>query len=347
MLATRGDPVSDFSVGRVRGRHLAVPPSRHITAPPIRARAADLDAIRLIGIAAVVVGHVWTSGPFTDALFAWHVPVFFILTGYLWKSGRTVRDEITRRSKTLLVPYVAWLVVLSVAFASVEYLRSGSLPVEALRNAVYGGAFAVRPYSAFWFVPVLFFTAVLCRWLERFPAWAAWIMAGLGLAASFYAGAMMAKTPLGIALAVPSLVFVLVGRTLPAMVQRVRYKAAVGGGLVLAGVALTAGGVVRPLNMKDGDFGTVALSVVNASAISLGLILVFAALYRVVGPAVNRLTIKLGSAGLVVVLTHAFFLYLLNTPASGAIFDAVVALVVPFALALLVLWSPLRRWLVG
>ncbi|TQS93890.1 acyltransferase [Arthrobacter sp. TS-15] len=330
LFATRGDPVSDLSA-----------------ALPSRARAADLDAIRLIGIAAVVVGHVWTSGPFTDALFAWHVPVFFILTGYLWKPGRTVRDEITRRSKTLLVPYVAWLAVISVAFASVEYLRGGSLPVEALRNAVYGGAFAVRPYSAFWFVPVLFFTAVLCRWLERFPAWVAWIIAGLGLAASVIAGEVMARTPLGIALAVPCLVFVLVGRALPAMVPRVRYRTAVGVGLVLAGVALTVGGAVRPLNMKDGDFGTVALSVVNSSAMSLGLILVFAALYRGVGPAVNRLTIRLASAGLVVVLTHAFFLYLLNTPASGAILDAVVALAVPFALALLVLRSPLRRWLVG
>ncbi|WP_257614030.1 hypothetical protein [Arthrobacter sp. 31Y] len=118
-------------------------------------------------------------------------------------------------------------------------------------------------------------------------------------------------------------------------------------GLVLAGIALTVGGAVQPLNMKDGDFGTVALSVVNASAISLGLILVLSALYRVVSPAVNRLTVQLASTGLVVVLTHAFFLYLLNTPASGAILDAVVALVVPFALALLVTRSPLRRWLVG
>ncbi|WP_258141920.1 MULTISPECIES: acyltransferase family protein [unclassified Arthrobacter] len=329
----------DFNAVTVRGRHLAVPPNR--------ARAADLDAIRLLGIVAVVVGHVWTSGPLTDALFAWHVPVFFILTGYLWKPGRTLRDEVTRRSKTLLVPYVAWLVVLSIAFASVEYLRSGSLPVEALRNAVYGGAFAVRPYSAFWFVPVLFFTAVLCRLLERFPAWVAWATAAVGLAVSVLAGSMMAKAPLGIALAVPCLVFVLVGRGLPEMVRRVRYKAAVGLGLVLAGVALTAGGAVQPLNMKDGDFGTVVLSVVNASAISLGLILVLSALYRVVSPAVNRLTVQLASTGLVVVLTHAFFLYLLNTPASGAIFDAMVALVVPFVLALLVTRSPLRRWLVG
>lgn len=336
--------MAEFIVGNVsrrqRGRHLLVAPGRP-------SRAADLDAIRIIGIAAVVVGHVWTSGVLTDALFAWHVPIFFVLTGYLWKPGRTVRDEITRRTKTLLVPYAGWLAIVSVAFASVEYLRSGSLPVEALRNALYGGALAVRPYSAFWFVPVLFFTAVLYRWLERLPTWVAWTAAGLGLVASIFAGALMARTPLGVMLAVPCLVFVLVGRSLPWIVGRLRYKAAVGGVLVLAGTATTVSGLAEPLNMKGGDFGTVALSVINASAISLGLILTVGALFRNAGSAVNSLTIRLASGGLVVVLTHALVLYLFGTPPGGAVLDAAVALIVPFVLALLIARSPLRRWLIG
>lgn len=334
-----GKPVSEFVAGKVPGRHFAQPAKR--------VRAADLDAIRLIGIVAVVVGHVWTAGPFTDALFAWHVPIFFVLTGHLWKPGRTVRDEAARRAKTLLIPYLSWLVVISAAFAAVAYMRSGALPVEALRNAVYGGAFAVRPYSAFWFVTVLFFTTVLYRWLERFPTWVAWATAGLGLLSSLFAGSLMAKTPLGIALAVPCLVFVLVGRELPSMVGRIRYKAAVGVVLIVAGTALTAAGALQPLNMKDGDFGTVVLSVVNASAISLGLILAVGALYRGARSVVNQLTIQLASAGLVVVLTHAFFLYLLSTPPAGSILDAAVALLVPFAIALLVARSRLRRWLIG
>ena len=42
-----------------------------------------VDVARGIGIIAVVVGHVWTRGPLRDAMYSFHMPLFFLLSGML------------------------------------------------------------------------------------------------------------------------------------------------------------------------------------------------------------------------------------------------------------------------
>ena len=42
-----------------------------------------IDVARGIGIIAVVAGHVWTGGAFRNALYSFHMPLFFLLSGLL------------------------------------------------------------------------------------------------------------------------------------------------------------------------------------------------------------------------------------------------------------------------
>lgn len=312
-----------------------------------RVRSADIDLVRVLGIAAIVAGHVWTTGLPSDFLYAWHVPIFFILTGYLWTPGRSFGSEVSKRTRALLVPYGFWLLIVASIFAAVQVLRGLPFPVQQIRNALYGGTFAVRPFSAFWFVTVLFLVAILYRVLEKLPAWAPWVIAGGGIAFVHAFGSTMAASPLSAALAFPCLTFVLVGVQFKRLIPRVPVPAVLGGLLVVLGGAAVLSGLIRPMDMKIGDFGTPVVSLLNAVGMSAGFILIARAVIAFLSPQWQRSITALAVVGFVVVLSHAVVLAILETPSSGRWTDFGVALAAPWLLGLLIARTRLRRILVG
>lgn len=151
----------------------------HLSSP---SRSVGIDAVRVLGIAAVIFGHVYT-GPVTHQfIYAWHVPLFFVLTGYLWKRGRPLTRELLTRGRTLALPYAGWFVVISVLVTAVAMLSGRETSFDVLFGPAWGGANARGPFGTFWFVSVLFFTAVLFRMLERLPRPVVWLIAVVGLA---------------------------------------------------------------------------------------------------------------------------------------------------------------------
>lgn len=133
-------------------------------------RSSALDAVRVVGIIAIVVGHVASENLLMRAtLYPWHVAVFFVISGYLWKNGRPFSDEIRRRTRTLALPYAFWLVVISVPFVALSG-RYGSLTGTEALAYVVGGSHLGRPFSAFWFIGALYAACLLLRAIEPFPA---------------------------------------------------------------------------------------------------------------------------------------------------------------------------------
>lgn len=90
----------------------------------MRKRIEWIDIAKGIAILAVVVGH--TLGPyngqfFGSLIFAFHMPIFFMLSGYLYHS-RPARQECQRGIINLLLPYLATAVVLLVVSAIARLL---------------------------------------------------------------------------------------------------------------------------------------------------------------------------------------------------------------------------------
>ena len=61
--------------------------------PPARRRDPWFDNAKMLLVTLVVVGHAWTllpddrvAGGLFDFLYAWHVPAFVMVTGYLSRS---------------------------------------------------------------------------------------------------------------------------------------------------------------------------------------------------------------------------------------------------------------------
>lgn len=307
------------------------------------ARSAGLDAVRVLALVAVVAGHVWLSvPPLHIALFAWHVPVFFFLTGLLQRPGRSLAAEARRRLATLGVPYLVWMAIVLIAYAAV----AGS--VDWARSAgIASGLDAVhRPFHTFWFLTALLFTAVLSRAIAPLPLPARLAIALVGAVAGTLAGPALAATPLSIGTAVLCLPFVTAGVAARRVLPRVRHRAAVGAALVGGGVVPLLLGA-SPVDLKGGDVGTPVLGYAVGIAISAGLVLLADALFDRLPARAGRVATALALPAVVVLLLHPVVLWLLRTPQSGGWLDFALCVLIPWAAGLLVVRTPLAPALAG
>lgn len=86
------------------------------TAPasrPASGRDPWLDNAKMALVTLVVVGHAWVLLPQTplvaglyDFLYAWHVPAFVFVTGYLSRGFTWQRRRLWQLVRTVAVPYV-------------------------------------------------------------------------------------------------------------------------------------------------------------------------------------------------------------------------------------------------
>lgn len=306
----------------------------------IATRSAAIDAVRIVAVVAIVAGHAWSQPVTADWVYPWHVPVFLILSGYLWKPGRTLRSELAGRWSSLGRPYVAWFALLSLALLGMAMVSDE--PVGArLLGGLYGGAAAVLPYTTLWFIGALFFTALLFRVMERWPRWLQWMVALAGAAAGYLWGVELVYLPLGIGHAAFCLVYVLVGDTFRQMRSSIPLPLVTGVLLIVAGVILVGSGASAPLDMKLGDNGTPLVSIITATSISIGLVLVAESTIRPGN--LSRVITLLAVPLLAVVLAHPVFLWLPGPPWM----KFVAGLCIPLAIGLASLWTPLAPWITG
>lgn len=303
----------------------------------------------MVSIAAVVLGHSFGDRlDGTQYLEIWRMPLFFFLTGYFWGPGRTLASEVRGRWVTLGIPYLIWAVLMSGA----AWVWTRNDPGQFLPLMVqgwYGGSDQPPPWWAFWFVSVLFFVSVLRRALEAAPAWVAWVVALAGLVLAQIPDTLLGRTPLGIGLALPCLFFVLCGELFRRQIlPRIpRHRALTGAVVVDLGLASVAWGVA-PLNIKFSGFGTFLLSPLVGACMAAGMVLIFSTVVeRVVRPAARPVT-ALVRTGTVVVLLHGWLLETLVR--NGILEDAEkfwLALLISWAVGLVIVYSPAAPWLAG
>lgn len=237
-----------------------------------RSRVAWIDALKGIGILAVVVGHIWAVEPLHRLIYIWHMPLFFLLAGY---SHRRQDDGafMVRQMRTLALPWLAWSALLFGLDHLIEGMR-GVRPiypdVMAALNALFLDAAKLRgPFAILWFPPCLLVARALHNLLLRriMPAKLAppLVMAALIFAAGHGVTAQGWPAVLGLASLLPALGFILIGG-----IWKVRPPVPLSMP-VLAMIAIGALAVVPPVNLKDGAMGWPVATAAGAIAITLCL----------------------------------------------------------------------------
>jgi acyltransferase len=322
-------------------------------APAVPAtRSGAIDALRVLAVVAVVTGHVW-AGPLIDAgLYTWHVPAFFLLSGYLWKARGpdtrwAVAAEARKRFRTIMIPYCAWLAVTLLVHVPI-HLHRGTLTSEAVILPLMGGSLNAGPFGAYWFMSALFISAIMFRALERVPlVLRVALIAGITVVIYLF-GDVLAPLPLSLGVAGAALVFLLAGQALRHVRARVKAPIRSGAVCLVAGAAPVLAGMSAPLDMKYNELGTPVLSVVVAVLISSGLLLILEGVFSRLPVWVHAISTKLAAGCLMVVLTHTYVLWLLPVPDTERSFWVLIAAVVlPWAVAMILNRTPLSGIFLG
>ena len=301
-----------------------------------------VDVARGIGIIAVVVGHIWTRGGVRDAMYSFHMPLFFLLSGMLARPqppGPFARRLIAAQMRS----YAAWLLLLIVADQVIERMKGG-VPIfhqwpGDLWAVLLGGSWLRGPFTIFWFVPCLMvarivFTLLIARFPD--PLDRRWSLILLPLGALAYAlGWRTDMSPLGLLTVPMAVVLLWIGMAW----GQVRWHGAMTVPLALLSVAGLAG-VVPTLNMKAGDYGWPVLSMAAGVATSLLISRLSSRIAPVAAPVAS-----LGRASLTIMYVHVAVIHYL-TPYLGRPWLLVLALAGPWGLSMLIARTPAaRRWL--
>ena len=333
----------------------------HVTQPPftpkgstapraaapqaIQNRLIGIDLARVLGVVAIVAFHASGGSATGYSLASWHVPLFFFLSGYLWRSKRSLRDEVSRRARTLLVPYIIWLVIISAAWA-VFLSAKDTKPSEPVGDLLLGGTYIGGPYGSYWFVTCLFAATVIMRATWNVHQGLPLVVGVIGLAWIAIAPRSLTTWPLAIGLAIPAVFIMCVGLWFRRIHPRIRRPHLVG--LVVLGLSMTlallqVGGQV---SMKAGSLGRPVLGVGLACATSAGILLTCTWLAEHFSDRSMATVVALAECGLMVIFTHSLVISTARVSglsSSLAIFT--LAVVVPFAAALAIRRTPLRSYL--
>jgi fucose 4-O-acetylase-like acetyltransferase len=133
------------------------------TAPKPERRIVELDIARGIAIIAVIVGHMFTMGipsKVVDFCFSFHMPLFFIISGYFMKRTTTLTAGFAKKSaQRLLVPYLATSVIV-ILLRFLALLATGAGLLGAMEDAgdfalaALYGAGAKMPGMPEWILPI-------------------------------------------------------------------------------------------------------------------------------------------------------------------------------------------------
>jgi acyltransferase len=74
-------------------------------------RIAWLDTSKGIGIFLVIIGHINIDPSIRGQIYAFHMPLFFILSGLLFSNRKPFKDFLLNKTRSLLIPYVAFSVI--------------------------------------------------------------------------------------------------------------------------------------------------------------------------------------------------------------------------------------------
>ena len=133
-------------------------------------RIQHIDTARGIAIICIILGHLGNMD-INRFVFTFHVPLFFLLSGYFYNKEINARTLVIKRVRTLLIPYVicCTLIILSAVFIN-QLTNQGTgdkdIILYWLQASAYGAGdnyttpFVIHQIGAIWFLLALFWTGL-------------------------------------------------------------------------------------------------------------------------------------------------------------------------------------------
>lgn len=125
-------------------------------------RNSNIDLVKGIGIILLIIGHI-SDGNLQKVIYSFHMPLFVVISGFLFTYPLDKRGFIIQRAKSLLYPYVSFNLILLligvihyVTGFPVWFFGNSRSAVAAVLSFVCGKGISVT-----WFLSFLFLIQVL------------------------------------------------------------------------------------------------------------------------------------------------------------------------------------------
>lgn len=119
--------------------------------------------LKAFGIISVILGHI--ASPFTAFIFSWHMPLFFMISGFFIKIDNNLNDLIVKDWKRLMIPYFIFA-IMALLITSLKLWVMHRDQLDYFNELI--GIFFWMDYKhlinsyafVLWFLPTLFFAKI-------------------------------------------------------------------------------------------------------------------------------------------------------------------------------------------
>lgn len=133
-------------------------------------RVKEIDIEKSFGIILMIMGHQFYGDVFDKLIHGFHMPMFFIISGFLYKNKPDFFSSLKRKVQTLLVPYLFFAFFHLIVFGVIKGFSTSDelsvLPKCIYHIFVYNNE-GLPICGAIWFLSALFFTELLYILLNK------------------------------------------------------------------------------------------------------------------------------------------------------------------------------------
>lgn len=125
-------------------------------------RVSWIDVLKGIGIVLVVIGHIYLNPIVDNWLYSFHMPLFFLAGGLVYKE-KPILVDVRRRIQTIVVPYFSFGFLILLYWQIIERrFRESSMSLSDSILGLFFGDYDKLDFNVhLWFLPCFFLTVIL------------------------------------------------------------------------------------------------------------------------------------------------------------------------------------------
>lgn len=134
----------------------------------VKDRIEEIDILKSIGIILMIMGHIGFGKTFDFYIHAFHMPMFYIISGFLYKkSNKSLKKFLIKKVKTLLVPYYVFAIIHYVAWTIINIgLKKEVVLINPLLHILCFNTDGMPISGALWFLTSLFFVDIMYYFID-------------------------------------------------------------------------------------------------------------------------------------------------------------------------------------
>ena len=127
-----------------------------------------IDMCKGIGIVAMVCGHIGIPSVIDTYIHAWHMPIFFILSGFLFKEYE-YKEFFFKKIKSLIIPYINFACILYMFSLFRNFILKDTNLIKQLIDIFTFNTIGDLPFgNSIWFLTCMFFVETIFMILKKF-----------------------------------------------------------------------------------------------------------------------------------------------------------------------------------